>query len=55
MSVDMIAPEWMRSPITAAEYDSWSEEPPWKTADPPARPAEPLAVTGRSTPPFWMR
>lgn len=26
MSVDMIAPEWMRSPITAAEYDSWSEE-----------------------------
>jgi Uma2 family endonuclease len=26
MSVDMIAPEWMHSQITAAEYDSWSEE-----------------------------
>ncbi len=26
MSVDMIAPEWMHSQITAAEYESWSEE-----------------------------
>jgi Uma2 family endonuclease len=26
MSVDMIAPEWMRSQITAEEYESWSEE-----------------------------
>lgn len=26
MSLDMIAPEWMHSQITAAEYDSWSEE-----------------------------
>jgi len=26
MSVEMIAPEWMHSQITAAEYESWSEE-----------------------------
>jgi len=26
MSGDMIAPEWMHSQITAAEYESWSEE-----------------------------
>jgi Uma2 family endonuclease len=26
MSVDMIAPQWMHAQITAAEYDSWSEE-----------------------------
>ena len=26
MSVDMIAPQWMHSQITAAEYESWSEE-----------------------------
>src|SRR5690242_5313871 len=26
MSVDMTAPEWMHSQITAAEYESWSEE-----------------------------
>jgi hypothetical protein len=26
MSVDMIAPEWMHSQITAEEYESWSEE-----------------------------
>jgi hypothetical protein len=26
MNVDMIAPEWMHSQITAAEYDSWTEE-----------------------------
>jgi hypothetical protein len=26
MSVDMIAPEWMHSQITAAEYESWSAE-----------------------------
>jgi Uma2 family endonuclease len=26
MSVDMIAPEWMHSQITAAEYDSWTPE-----------------------------
>jgi Uma2 family endonuclease len=26
MSVDMIAPQWMHSQITAAEYDSWSQE-----------------------------
>ena len=26
MSVDMIAPEWMHSQITAAEYETWSEE-----------------------------
>ena len=26
MSMDMIAPEWMHSQVTAAEYESWSEE-----------------------------
>jgi hypothetical protein len=26
MSGKMIAPEWMHSQITAAEYESWSEE-----------------------------
>jgi hypothetical protein len=26
MSGEMIAPEWMHSQITAAEYESWSEE-----------------------------
>jgi Uma2 family endonuclease len=26
MSVDMIAPEWMHSQITAEEYESWSQE-----------------------------
>jgi Uma2 family endonuclease len=26
MSVDMIAPEWMHSQITAAQYESWSQE-----------------------------
>lgn len=26
MSVDMIAPEWMHSQVTAEEYESWSEE-----------------------------
>ena len=26
MSVDMIAPQWMHSQITAEEYESWSEE-----------------------------
>ncbi|HET9081889.1 MAG TPA: Uma2 family endonuclease [Trebonia sp.] len=26
MSVDMTAPEWMHSQITAAEYESWSDE-----------------------------
>ena len=26
MSLDMIAPEWMHSQITAEEYQSWSEE-----------------------------
>jgi Uma2 family endonuclease len=26
MSVEMIAPEWMHSQITVAEYESWSEE-----------------------------
>ena len=26
MSVEMIAPEWMHSQITAAEYDSWTAE-----------------------------
>jgi Uma2 family endonuclease len=26
MSTEMIAPEWMHSQITAAEYESWSEE-----------------------------
>jgi Uma2 family endonuclease len=26
MSAEMIAPEWMHSQITAAEYESWSEE-----------------------------
>ena len=26
MSVDMIAPAWMHSQITAAEYESWSQE-----------------------------
>jgi Uma2 family endonuclease len=26
MSADMIAPEWMHSQITAADYDSWPEE-----------------------------
>src|SRR6266700_2901599 len=26
MSVEMIAPEWMHSQITAAEYESWSKE-----------------------------
>ena len=26
MSVDMTAPEWMHAQITAAEYESWSEE-----------------------------
>jgi Uma2 family endonuclease len=26
MSVEMIAPEWMHSQITSAEYESWSEE-----------------------------
>jgi Uma2 family endonuclease len=26
MSTEMIAPEWMHTPITAAEYDSWTEE-----------------------------
>jgi Uma2 family endonuclease len=26
MSVDMIAPEWMHSQISAAEYESWAEE-----------------------------
>lgn len=26
MSPDMIAPQWMHSQITAAEYESWSEE-----------------------------
>jgi Uma2 family endonuclease len=26
MGPEMIAPEWMHTPITAAEYDSWTEE-----------------------------
>src|SRR6201992_1196993 len=26
MSVDMIAPQWMHSQVTADEYESWSEE-----------------------------
>ena len=26
MSVDMIAPQWMHSQVTAEEYESWSEE-----------------------------
>lgn len=26
MATEMIAPEWMHTPITAAEYDSWTEE-----------------------------
>src|SRR6201992_1959266 len=26
VSADLIAPEWMHSQITAAEYESWSEE-----------------------------
>ncbi|MFF3256076.1 Uma2 family endonuclease [Actinacidiphila glaucinigra] len=26
MTADMIAPEWMHTPITAAQYDSWSPE-----------------------------
>ncbi|MFJ4984481.1 Uma2 family endonuclease [Streptomyces sp. NPDC088732] len=26
MTADMIAPEWMHTPITAAQYDSWSAE-----------------------------
>jgi Uma2 family endonuclease len=26
MGVEMIAPEWMHSQISAAEYESWSEE-----------------------------
>jgi Uma2 family endonuclease len=26
MSTEMIAPEWMHTPITAAEYDAWTEE-----------------------------
>src|SRR5580698_4838022 len=26
MSVDMIAPQWMHSQVTAEEYDSWSQE-----------------------------
>ncbi|MEU2492876.1 Uma2 family endonuclease [Streptomyces sp. NPDC007883] len=26
MSAEMVAPEWMHSPISAEQYDSWSEE-----------------------------
>jgi Uma2 family endonuclease len=26
MGTAMIAPEWMHTPITAAEYDSWTQE-----------------------------
>jgi Uma2 family endonuclease len=26
MSAEMVAPQWMRSPISAEQYDSWSEE-----------------------------
>lgn len=26
VSVDMVAPQWMHTPITVAEYDSWTEE-----------------------------
>ncbi|MFE2541033.1 Uma2 family endonuclease [Actinacidiphila glaucinigra] len=29
MTADMIAPEWMHTPITAAQYDSWSPEQCW--------------------------
>ena len=26
MSVDMIAPQWMHTQVTAEEYESWSAE-----------------------------
>ena len=26
MTMEMIAPEWMHAPITAAEYDSWTAD-----------------------------